>query len=114
MLSITDLASTKIKEVLEQADKPDVALRVYVRGVGCSGPAFGMALDNEPRPDDKVEDLSGLKVLVDPASAPYVEGAQIDYVDSLMGQGFSIVNPGYQKAESGGGGGCGGGCACGK
>ncbi len=120
MLSISDIASSKIKEVLEQSEKTDVALRVYVRGMSCSGPAYGMALDNEPRPDDRIEELSGLRVLVDPQSAPYLDGAEIDYVDNLMGQGFSIVNPTYVKESNGessgggGGGGCGGGCACGR
>jgi len=113
VLSITDLASEKIKEVLEQNSRQGAALRVYVRGMGCSGPAFGMALDNEPRPDDQIEDLGGLRVYVDPASVPYVEGAQIDYVDSLMGQGFQINNPNLVLENSGGGGGCGGSCSCG-
>jgi iron-sulfur cluster assembly protein len=112
MITITDLASSKIKEVLEQNDRQASLLRVYVRGMACSGPAFGMALDNEPRPDDAVHDLGELRVVVDPASAPYLEGAEIDYVDSLMGQGFQITNP--TLVRQGGGGGCGGGCSCGR
>ena len=107
-VTITQVASAKIKEVLEQNSRQDALLRVYVRGMSCSGPAYGMALDNDPRPDDAVEDLDGLRILVDPASAPYVEGAEIDYVDSLMGQGFQITNPSFART-----GGCGGGCSCG-
>src|SRR5438067_1105921 len=98
MMTISDLASTKIKEVLEQNERQSALLRVYVRGMGCSGPAFGMALDNEARPDDTLQDLGGVRVLVDPASAPYLEGAEIDYIDSLMGQGFQITNPNYVSA----------------
>src|SRR4051812_18101367 len=114
MLTISDMASEKIREVLGQSEKSNAALRVFVRGMACSGPAYGMALDDETRPDDRVEDLGGLRVLVDPVSAPYLEGAEIDYVESLMGQGFQIVNPNYAKESSGGGGGCGGGCSCGR
>jgi iron-sulfur cluster assembly accessory protein len=109
MIDITPTAATKVKELLTEQGKADHALRIFVRGMSCSGPAYGMALDNEPRDDDSVADFDGLKILVDPLSAQYVEGAQVDYVDSLMGRGFTVVNPTYQ----GQGGGCGGGCSCG-
>jgi iron-sulfur cluster assembly protein len=112
MIDITESASAKVRELLEEQGKTDHALRVFVRGMGCSGPAYGMALDNEPRPDDHVSEHGGLKVLVDPLSAPYLEGAQVDYVDSLMGKGFTVVNPNAPQ-QAGGGGGCGGGCSCG-
>lgn len=110
MISITDTASEKVRELLETEDRRGHALRVFVRGMSCSGPAYAMALDDSTRPEDTVEELSGIRIVVDPASAPYVEGAQIDYVDSLMGKGFTITNP---NAETAGGGGCGGGCSCG-
>src|SRR6266536_4876505 len=93
MIEITDSAATKIKDLLTEQGKGDHALRVFVRGMSCSGPAYGMALDNEPRPDDRVAEVNGVKLLVDPQSAPYLEGAQVDYVDSLMGRGFTVVNP---------------------
>jgi iron-sulfur cluster assembly protein len=109
MIDITETASTKVRELLEEQGKQDHALRVYVRGMSCSGPAFGMALDDETRPDDTVAELGGVKVLVDPLSAPYLEDAQVDYVESLMGQGFTVTNPNQPQ----GGGGCGGGCSCG-
>ncbi len=111
MIDITATASEKVKELLEEQGKQDHALRVFVRGMSCSGPAYGMALDNEPRPDDTVAEQNGVKILIDPQSAPYLEGVQVDYVDSLMGKGFTVVNPNAQPAE--GGGGCGGGCSCG-
>src|SRR4029450_3984066 len=109
MIDITESAASKIKDLLEEQGKTDHALRIFVRGMSCSGPAYGMALDNEPREDDSVADFDGLKILVDPLSAQYVEGAQVDYVDSLMGRGFTVVNPTYQAQ---GGGGCGSGCSC--
>lgn len=109
MIDITPSAATKITELLEESGKTDHALRIFVRGMSCSGPAYGMALDNEPHADDNVLELGGVRVLVDPQSAQYVEGAQVDYVDGLMGRGFTVSNPNY-KSE---GGGCGGGCSCG-
>jgi iron-sulfur cluster assembly protein len=109
LIDITPSAAVKVKELLEESGKTDHALRIFVRGMSCSGPAYGMALDNEPRDDDAVIEFSGVRVLVDPQSAQYVEGAQVDYVDGLMGRGFTVTNPTF-KSE---GGGCGGGCSCG-
>ena len=110
MIDITETASAKVREILEEQGKQDHALRLLVKGMSCSGPAYGMALDNEPRPDDTVSEQNGVKILIDPLSAQYLEGVQVDYVDSLMGKGFTVVNPNAQAAA---GGGCGGGCACG-
>jgi iron-sulfur cluster assembly protein len=110
MISITETASEKVKELLASEDRQGHALRVFVRGMSCSGPAYGMALDDATRPDDAIEELYGVKIVVDPQSAPYIEGAEIDYVDSLMGKGFTINNPNAQQS----GGGCGGGCSCGR
>jgi iron-sulfur cluster assembly accessory protein len=112
MIDITPTAATKVKELLEESGKADHALRIFVRGMSCSGPAYGMALDNEPRDDDSVAEFGGVRILVDPLSAQYVEGAQVDYVDGLMGRGFTVSNPNY-KAEGSSGGGCGGNCSCG-
>ena len=108
MINITPSATEKVKELLEQQGKTDHALRIFVRGMSCSGPAYGMALDNEPSADDAVEEFGGIKIVVDPMSAQYVEGAEVDYVESLMGRGFTVTNPTF-KSE----GGCGGGCSCG-
>ena len=113
MITITEAASSKVKELLESEDKAEHALRVFVRGMSCSGPAYGMALDDTTRPDDTIAEQFGVKIVVDRQSAQYVQGAEIDWVDSLMGKGFTINNPNAAKA-SGGGGGCGGGCSCGR
>ena len=111
MIDLTPTAAEKISTLLQENGKTDHALRIFVRGMSCSGPAYGMALDNETRADDAIAEFNGVRILVDPLSAQYVEGAQVDYVDGLMGRGFTVVNPTYQ-AQSGGG--CGsGGCSCG-
>ena len=109
MITITETASSKVKALLEQQGKTDYALRIFVRGMSCSGPAYGMALDNEPSPEDAMTDFDGIKIVIDPMSAQYLEGAEVDYVDGLMGQGFTVKNPNLQRS----GGGCGGGCSCG-
>src|SRR3989440_5797020 len=93
MIDITPSAAVKVRELLEEQGKTDHALRIFVRGMSCSGPAYGMALDNEPRQDDAVTELNGVKILVDPLSAQYVEGAEVDYVEGLMGRGFTVMNP---------------------
>lgn len=108
MITLTEAASAKVKEVLQQQGKTDHALRVYVRGMSCSGPVYGMALDKEQRPGDTVTELDGVRILIDAQSAVYLEGAQVDYVESLLGKGFTVTNPNLAA-----GGGCGGGCSCG-
>ena len=108
MISITESASEKVKELLASEGREGQALRVFVKGMSCSGPAYGMALDDSTRPDDAIAEQFGVRILVDPQSAPYVEGAEIDYVERLMDRGFTITNP---NAVSSGG--CGGGCSCG-
>ena len=110
MITITDTASSMVKDLLEQQGKQDHALRIFVRGMSCSGPAYGMALDNEPREDDNVEEVNGLKVLVDAQSAPYLDAVEVDFVDSLTGRGFTIKNPNAAPKSGGCGG---GGCSCG-
>jgi iron-sulfur cluster assembly protein len=107
MLSMTEGASAKVRELLDEQGKADHAVRVSVRGMTCSGPAYEMALESEPQPDDRVAQLDGFKLLVDPRSAPYVEGARVDYVESFMGKGFAFENPDLVQS------GCGcGGCGC--
>jgi len=93
MINITPTAADKISALLQEHGKSDHALRIFVRGMSCSGPAYGMALDDSTRPDDTIAEVFGVKIVVDPASAQYIEGAEIDYVDSLMGSGFAINNP---------------------
>ncbi|HVB20763.1 MAG TPA: iron-sulfur cluster insertion protein ErpA [Ktedonobacteraceae bacterium] len=92
ILSITPTAAEKVRELLEQENDPSLALRIFVAGGGCSGLQYGMTLDEEQDGDTTVEQ-SGIKVLVDEMSLGYINGSQIDYVDSLMGAGFTVNNP---------------------
>ena len=92
IVTLTPLALDKVRSILAQEEAAELGLRVFVRGGGCSGLSYGMALD-ERTEDDLVADHDGVTVLVDPMSAMYVSGAEIDYQDSLMGGGFTVNNP---------------------
>lgn len=96
ILTVSDTALGQLKGLIadQPVDKP-LGLRVFIQSGGCSGFSYGMGLDeNPPREDDHVIDVdSGLKVYVDSYSVQYLEGAEIDYVDQLMGGGFTIQNP---------------------
>ena len=98
MIDITPSAAVKVRELLEESGKTDHALRIFVRGMSCSGPAYGMALDNEPRDDDSVTEFDGVRIFVDPKSFIYLHGMILDYEDSLMKQGFNFVNPNSSKS----------------
>ena len=91
-ITLTEKASNRLKEIIKSKGE-NLALRVLVRPGGCSGFEYGMALERNPRPDDNVSEFDGIKVVIDPASLPYLDGSTIDYVDSLMGGGFAINNP---------------------
>lgn len=91
-ITLTDKASARLKEIIASKGEP-LALRVLVRPGGCSGLEYGMALERNPRADDQVMMQGELKVVVDPNSAEFLDGASIDFVDSLMGGGFAIHNP---------------------
>ncbi len=103
MMTMTDKAAVKAKEMFEEKGlKEDAGLRVFVAGGGCSGYQYGMALAKEVEDDDLVIEHNGVRIVVDPESAPLLEGAEIDYVDDLMKAGFTIFNPNATKS-----------CACG-
>ena len=93
ILNVTPAAVTIIKSLLEQRELPNHALRVFVTGGGCSGLQYGMAFQEEPEAGDTVVDRDDVRLLVDPTSMMYLQGATIDYVDSLIGGGFRIDNP---------------------
>jgi iron-sulfur cluster assembly accessory protein len=94
MINITTAATEKVKAVLEQekGNLPQGGLRIYVQGGGCSGFQYGMVLD-EVTDGDEVFEKDGIKVIVDPMSMRYLEGAEVDYKEDLMGGGFAIKNP---------------------
>ncbi|MEP7081629.1 MAG: iron-sulfur cluster insertion protein ErpA [Chloroflexota bacterium] len=93
LVSVTDAASRKVLELRAREGKADARLRLFVKAGGCSGFSYGLAFDDKLNDDDMVEDHSGVPVVIDQFSQQHVAGAEIDYVDSLMGSGFAINNP---------------------
>ena len=102
MLTITENAALKVKNLLKEKESEQGALRVFVAGGGCSGYQYGMALAQEKEEDDLVIEQGGVRLFVDPESAPLLKGAEIDYVEDVMKSGFTIFNPNAVKS-----------CACG-
>ena len=93
MVQLTDIAAEKVRDFITgQHAEGHVGLRVGVRGGGCSGFQYALALD-EQRDDDHIFDTGGIRVLVDPASLRYVDGSTVDYTESFMGSGFDVSNP---------------------
>jgi iron-sulfur cluster assembly protein len=126
LMTLTEPAAAKIKQLI--ADEEDVSvLRVAIQGGGCSGFQYGLGFDVGAQEDDVRFTLHGVEVVVDPFSAPYLQGAEIDYVDSIQAAGFAINNPNavascgcghsFQVADEDAGGetdshaGCGSGCS---
>jgi iron-sulfur cluster assembly protein len=94
MVTLTPSAAEKLGGIMEQKGmKESHALRVFVKGGGCGGMQYGMTFDDNVREDDNVWDQHGLRLVVDGTSLFYVDGANIDYIDNLMGGGFHIDNP---------------------
>ncbi len=102
MITLTPPAVDMLRKVMTEKGLESHALRVFVAGGGCSGLSYGMTFTEGPELGDQVYEVDNLKVVVDPASLQYLDGAQIDYLDSLMGGGFRIDNP--QAVQT---------CACG-
>ena len=98
MINMTEAAVAKVQGILEQekASLPEGGLRIYVQGGGCSGFSYGMVLD-EVSDGDQTFETNGIKVIVDPMSLRYLDGAEVDYKEDLMGGGFAIKNPNAQS-----------------
>ncbi|MGZ4032252.1 MAG: iron-sulfur cluster insertion protein ErpA [Tumebacillaceae bacterium] len=92
LVTLTSTAAEKVSSLLAAKDNDQLALRIFVRSGGCSGLSYGMALD-EAKDTDKTFTVDGVKILVDEFSSQYLDGAKVDYVDSMMGAGFKIENP---------------------
>jgi iron-sulfur cluster assembly accessory protein len=101
-VTLSETAATKAKALLDQEGRDDMHLRIAVQPGGCSGLRYQLFFDERTLDGDLVQDFSGLKVAVDRMSAPYLQGAVIDFVDTIEKQGFTIDNPN-----------AGGSCACG-
>ena len=93
IVSLTDAAAGKLHELTKEETNPDIGLRVYVYSGGCSGFRYGMMLEDQPTNEDVTVVSNGVKVYVDQASTQYLTGSEIDYVDTLMGAGFTVNNP---------------------
>ncbi|HET7171553.1 MAG TPA: iron-sulfur cluster insertion protein ErpA [Gaiellales bacterium] len=99
MVTITERAAAKVKQLLEAECDPGLtALRVAVEGGGCSGFQYALGFDAGPEEGDALVELHGVRIVVDPYSLPYVDGADLDYVDGLVGAGFQISNPNVEAA----------------
>ncbi len=102
VVTLTPEAMKQLRDFMEEQGTPDGKLRVFVSPGGCSGLEYGMSIEDEIDEDDFVFEHDGVQVIVDSFSSMYIEGSEIDYVNSLMGGGFTVRNP---NAVTG--------CACG-
>ena len=93
MIQITEKAAGKVKEIMSTQDPAPAGLRISVVGGGCSGFSYSMAFENAPNMLDKTYNYDGLKIFIDQASMLYLDGAQVDYVETLEGSGFKFNNP---------------------
>ena len=102
-INLTPTAVSTVQQFLEEQDAAvGAGLRVAVLPGGCSGFQYGLNIEDSPESDDEILELEGLKVFIDPFSAQYLEGVEIDYVTTMMGSGFTFKNPNAS-----------GGCGCG-
>ena len=93
MISLTDKAVEKVREILNNDNKQDHALRIGVKGGGCSGFSYTLDIDKIFAESDQVFEEKGIKIVVDAKSFIYLSGTQVDYVENLSGSGFSFSNP---------------------
>ena len=99
MVTVTEKAASKIKELMAEEQEGDVSvLRVAIQGGGCSGFQYALGFDRGPQDGDNEIEMHGVRVVIDPFSAPYLTGSEIDFVDALMGAGFAINNPNVTAA----------------
>ena len=101
-VGLTDAAASKVRSLLEQEGRDDLRLRVAVQPGGCSGLIYQLYFDERVLDGDALKDYDGVEVVVDKMSVPYLEGATIDFADTIEKQGFTIDNPNAGE-----------GCACG-
>jgi iron-sulfur cluster assembly protein len=93
LVTLSDAAASKLRELTAEEANPQIGLRVYVYSGGCSGFRYGMMLEDQPTAEDVTIQANGINVYVDRESTQYLEGAEIDYLDTLMGAGFTVNNP---------------------
>jgi len=93
MINVSQSAATKINELLAEEQKQTSGLRVFVQGGGCSGFQYGLMIEDSAGPGDTSLESNGVTLFIDPISARYLDGAEVDFVDSVTGGGFTIRNP---------------------
>ncbi len=103
MVTLTESAVKAVSRFIENSDKEIAGLRIKVDGGGCSGLQYGLKLENSISEGDIIHEISGLKMLIDEASQPLLEGVTVDFVDSMEGSGFKFENPNATAS-----------CGCGK
>ena len=93
MITVTESAAGKIRELLSEEGKLESGLRVFVQGGGCSGFQYGLMIEESGGVGDQLFDSNGVRLFVDPVSVSYLKGAEVDFVDTITGGGFTIKNP---------------------
>jgi iron-sulfur cluster insertion protein len=93
LIHVTEAAASKIKDLLAEENKADSGLRVFVQGGGCSGFQYGLMIEESGGVGDQTFESNGIKLYVDPVSLSYLKGAEVDFVDTITGGGFTIKNP---------------------
>ena len=96
MINVTESCVAKVQELIAEENNPDLKLRVFVQGGGCSGFQYGFTFDEIANEDDFDIEVAGVKFVVDAMSAQYLQGANIDYVEDIHGSSFTIKNPNAQ------------------
>lgn len=97
-MNFTDTAARKAAELLQVNNKNEAAIRVFVKSGGCSGYSYGMAIDERSLEGDTVFEDRGVRLVVDKMSLPLLDGSEVDYVENMMGGGFSVNNPNATSA----------------
>jgi iron-sulfur cluster assembly protein len=97
-MTVTEAAALKASELLKTNSNQDAAIRVFVKSGGCSGYSYGMAIDDKSLEGDRIFVDRGVKLVVDPKSWPLLQGSEIDYVENMLGGGFSVNNPNATSA----------------
>lgn len=103
LVTLSDAATAQLRKIIVEEGRDDIGLRVFVSPGGCSGLSYGMSLEDEPDEGDFRVEQEGLNVYVDEFSANFIRGSEIDFVNGLMGAGFTVHNPNAKKS-----------CACGQ
>ncbi len=92
-LTFTSAAAAKVKQLIEEEDNPELKLRVFVTGGGCSGFEYGFTFDEDVEDDDTIIETDGVSLLIDSLSYQYLVGGEVDYKEDLQGSRFVVTNP---------------------